>query len=134
MKKGYSYVIILIIMSSVVVNAIENVRLGSDGILHCAYPGAVLIDVTRVTLRPNQDEQNLVLYSSGTNSSTDKFVLAADFTIITVRNVMVRDEGEYRCQVSYNPFGSTRTMTSVITLIVYGKQNSHFTVGVRIIN
>ena len=134
MKKGYSYVIILIIMSSVVVNAIENVRLGSDGILHCAYSGHVLIDVSRVTLTHLSQDDQLVLYSSGTNRSTDKYVLAADFYTITVRNVTVRDEGEYYCQLTFSPFGSPRTLSVETTLIVYGKQELtfHIRIGVRL--
>ena len=134
MKKGYSYVISLIILSSFAASATDDTSLGGDGILHCAYSGHVLIDVSRVTLTHLSQEDQLILYSSGTNRSTDKYVLAADFYTITVRNVTVRDEGEYYCQLTFSPFGSPRTLSVETTLIVYGKQELtfHIRIGVRL--
>ena len=85
--------------------------------------GITLVDVTRVTLNtPASGDEEIVLYSSGTNRSTDKYVLAADFYTVTVRSVTVRDEGEYVCQVTHRPFGSTRTVSNDTTITVYGKQ------------
>ena len=101
----------------------DDVRLGDDVAIGTSPTWISLVDVTRVSLlTPLSGGERLTLYGSGTNSSTDKYVLAADFNTITVRSVTVRDEGEYVCQVTHRPFGSTRTVSNDTTITVYGKQ------------
>ena len=102
----------------------DDVRLGDNIAIGSSPTWISLVNVVRVTLYTpiSGDERYVVLYSSGTNHSTDKYILAADFSTVTVRSVTVRDEGEYVCQVSRNLFGNTRTATADTTIAVYGKQ------------
>ena len=102
-----------------------DVRLGADGIVQCPNLFATLANLDNVTLRhsaahPNEDKL-LTLYSKATNRSTEKYILALDLANVTVKRLMVNDEGSYSCQVVYRPFGSPRFTTSSTTLTVYGK-------------
>ena len=105
-----------------------DVRLGADGSVQCQPPGTTLVDVSRVILthflsHDIEDEQFL-LYSSGTNRSTDKYILSADFSVVTITNVAVRDEGEYSCQVFHNAFEQPSNVTSETNITAYGKNKT----------
>ena len=90
----------------------------TDGTVHCA--DRMLVNVSHVTLthfRLVTTDVPVVLYFSNTDSSTDKYILSADFYNVTVRNVTVDDHGQYQCVVLH---GSMTTVTDT-TLIVYGR-------------
>ena len=108
----------------------NDVRLG-DNIALMTFPwGGTLVNVARFSLlTPLSGDERILLYNSGTNHSTDKYVLAADFYSITVKSVTVSDGGEYISQVTHIPFGSHRTVTADTTITVYGKQNLTQCVG-----
>ena len=119
MHKEHLFVKALILAALFSCFQCNDVRIGNEGIVQCSSPGLTLVNVRRVTLT-KQDVQ-VIIYNSGTNSSTDKYILAADFYTITVKSVTVRDEGEYVCQVTHRPFGNPRTVTTDTTLSVCGK-------------
>ena len=98
-----------------------DVRLGDDGTVFTSPDGIALVDVTRVSLlTPLSGGQRVTFYSSGTNHSTEKIIVAADFYTISVKRVTVRDEGEYHSQMTHNPFGSTRSVSASTTITAYG--------------
>ena len=45
------------------------------------------------------DERQVPLFGGGQNYSTDKYVLAGDFSAVTVTSMTISDEAVYRCSI-----------------------------------
>ena len=99
----------------------DDVRLGDDGRVSC--PVVDIRSMSHVIIVigvGSADEQQVSLSSNDQNTmSSDKYILAEDFSAITVTAVTVSDEGSYSCQV-VNTSGATESQNT--TLTVYGKQ------------
>ena len=99
----------------------DDVRLGDDGRLPCPVVDIRSISHVIIVIGVGSaDEQQVALYSNVQNTiSTDKYILAEDFSAITVTAVTVSDEGTYSCEVANT---SDVTESQSTTLTVYGKQ------------
>ena len=94
-------------------------RLGADGRVPC--PQATL-DLQRILLRPPGDVGAIYLYRNEMNLSTEKYVLSADFSTITVRDMTVSDEGEYRCDVTHgSSVPGVLLPGTAVTISVFGE-------------
>ena len=98
----------------------EDVRLGANR--HVPCPQATL-DLQRILLRPPGDVGAIYLYRNEMNLSTEKYVLSADFSTITVRDMTVSDEGEYSCEV-YHGASNRRLPVTPVTISVYGESSA----------
>ena len=99
----------------------DDVRLGDDGRLPCPVVDIRSISHVIIVIGVGSaDEQQVSLYSNDQNTmSSDKYILAEDFSAITVTAVTVSDEGTYSCEVANT---SDVTESQSTTLTVYGKQ------------
>ena len=60
-------------------------------------------------------EEQVLVYNNSQNVSTEKYILAADFSAVIVRNMTISDEGVYRCTVSTTD-GETSNTEAILSV------------------
>ena len=96
----------------------DDVRLGDDGRVPCP----LVSPLQTVVLTPRRGIEQVELYRSDVNLSTEKYVLSADFSTVTVRDMTVSDEGAYSCDVVYgSSVPGTRLLGTLVDISVYGE-------------
>ena len=91
-----------------------DVRLGDDGRALCLSVEAVHRVSLLIRFGSGHEEQVLV-YNNSQNVSTEKYILAADFSAVIVRNMTISDEGVYRCTVSTTD-GETSNTEAILSV------------------
>ena len=100
---------------------VEDVRQGDDGRVPCPLVSAL----QTVILTPRRGIEPVELYRNDVNLSTEKYVLSADFSTVTVRDMTVSDEGVYSCDVVNGSSGSGRWHRGAyVNIAVYGKPSA----------
>ena len=97
------------------------VRLRDNGRLPCPYvPAETIYSVTLFIGVGSPDQRQLDLYVTRANHSTVKYILAADFSAVIIKNVVISDEKAYSCQVATN-YWADGTVEKSTALSVYGE-------------
>ena len=96
-----------------------DVRLGADGRVPCPDVNNVNQVVMLIGVG-TADERQIGLYSNNQNFSDDKYILAADFSAVIIKDVTISDQNYYQCYITQTA-GSVPDSTTT-TLSVYGEQ------------
>ena len=91
--------LVLVLTTLIICGQCDDVRLGADGRVSCHPVNAVLQVVLTVRFG-SENEQLVLLYGNSQNVSTEKYIFAADFSAVIVRNMTISDEGRFRCWVT----------------------------------
>ena len=102
----------------------DDVRLGNDASVQCpdtGVPSADIITISLIHSAPHLSQDETVILYSNSTRSTGKYSLELNLRTVVVRDVVVSDEGEYNCQVTYQEGNGTDSMSTDTTLNVYGE-------------
>ena len=97
-----------------------DVRLGADGRVPCPAVTSVNQVIMLIGAGTTEDRQQIGLYSNNQNFSNDKYILAADFSAVIVKDVRISDQDNYQCRIRQAAGGLIDITT---TLSVYGEQH-----------
>ena len=97
-----------------------DVRLGADGRVPCPAVTSVNQVIMLIGVGTTDDRQQIGLYSNNQNFSNDKYILAADFSAVIVKDVRISDQDNYQCRIRQAAGGLIDITT---TLSVYGEQH-----------
>ena len=97
-----------------------DVRLGADGRVPCPAVTSVNQVIMLIGVGTTDDRQQIGLYSNNQNFSDDKYILAADFSAVIIKDVTISDQNDYECYIT--PMAGSATYSTTTILSVYGEQ------------